>query len=128
MLWPPCVRCPRFFWERGPATSMALRRLYYGLSRVKELAKMASLPALCPQDRAVWLWPPCVRCPRSQGTRPSYLNGSTPSGTFQKKCPGYQRLLAPAYRLSLARSVRKKVLWLPETTRHRLSASLTRRV
>jgi hypothetical protein len=38
------------------------------------------------------------------GTRPSYLNGSTPSGTFQKKCPGYQRLLAPAYRLSLARS------------------------
>jgi len=27
MLWPPCVRCPRSFWERGPATSMALRRL-----------------------------------------------------------------------------------------------------
>jgi hypothetical protein len=33
------------------------------------------------------------------GTRPSYLNGSTPSGTFQKKCPGYQRLLVTAYRL-----------------------------
>jgi hypothetical protein len=29
----------------------------------------------------------------------SYLNGSTPSGTFQKKCPGYQRLLVTAYRL-----------------------------
>jgi hypothetical protein len=29
----------------------------------------------------------------------SYLNGSTPSGTFQKKCQGYQRLLVTAYRL-----------------------------
>jgi len=27
MLWPPCVRCPRSQKERGPATSMALRRL-----------------------------------------------------------------------------------------------------
>jgi hypothetical protein len=35
--------------------------------------------ALCPQDRAVWLWPPCVRCPCPKGTRPSYLNGSTPT-------------------------------------------------
>jgi hypothetical protein len=75
---------------------------HYGLARVKEFVKKASLPALCPPHQAVMLWPPCVRCPRSQGTRPCYLNGSTP--TLEKKCPGYQRRLATAYRLSLARS------------------------
>ena len=60
--------------------------------------------ALCPPHQDVMLWPPCVRCSRSQGTRSSYLNGSTKSCTFHKKCSGYQRLLATAYRLSLARS------------------------
>jgi hypothetical protein len=38
--------------------------------------------ALCPPHQDVMLWPPCVRCPCPQGARPSYLNGSTPSGIF----------------------------------------------
>jgi hypothetical protein len=49
------------------------------------------------------LWPPCVRCPRSQ------KNAATSMAL---------RRLA----------FLKKMPWLPETTRHRLSASLTRSV
>jgi hypothetical protein len=65
--------------------------------------------ALCPQDRAVWLWPPCVPLSLSQRDKAQLPQWLYANFTLEKKVHGYQRLLALAYRLSLARSERQRL-------------------
>ncbi len=79
---------------QGPATSMALRRLYFS-KKVLWLPETTRprLSAFPGSQRM--LWPSCVRCLCPQRAKSSYPNDLTPSCTFHKKCSGYQRGYSP---------------------------------